>query len=181
MNLRTSMMLWLATVPACNAINPSLLGSTDAPVSPQDSAVDAPLDMPEPGMVLRYTFEDTGSTARDVSGRHKDAMVSDPGVWTDTGRLGRAINLKGSQYVSLPSGILDGVDDFTITSWVKMTAVNDWVRIYDLGNGAEFTYLTLSGYEPPPPPPQTPPPPVYDVVHLSSFASVTNENWWYSH
>jgi hypothetical protein len=105
-------------------------------------------------------------------------MVSDPGVWTDTGRLGRAINLKGSQYVSLPSGILDGVDDFTITTWVKMTTVNDWARIYDLGNGVEFTYLTLSGYEPPPPPPQTPPPPVYDGVHLSSFASVTNEHWF---
>jgi uncharacterized Zn-binding protein involved in type VI secretion len=171
-------MIALAVTPACNAINPSLLGGSDAPDAPQDAAVDASLDMPEPGLILRYTFEDTGSTARDVSGRHKDAMVSDPGVWTDTGRLGRAINLKGSQYVSLPSGILEGVDDFTITTWVKMTTVNDWARIYDIGNGVEFTYLTLSGYEPPPPPPQTPPPPVYDGVHLSSFASVTNEHWF---
>jgi hypothetical protein len=179
MNLRTSVMIGLAVMPACNAINPSLLVSGDAPIAPQDSAVDASPDMPEPGMILRYTFEDTGSTARDVSGRHKDAMVSDPGVWTDTGRLGRAINLKGSQYVSLPSGILDGVDDFTITSWVKMTTVNDWARIYDLGNGVEFMYLTLSGYEPVPQPPPNPlPPPVYDGVHLSSFGSVTNENWF---
>jgi hypothetical protein len=177
MNLRTSMMIGLAALPACNVINSSLLGSSDAPAGPQDSAgaVDASLDMPEPGLILRYTFEDSASTARDISGRHKDAMVSDPGVWTDSGRLGRAINLKGSQYVSLPSGILDGVDDFTITSWVKMTTVNDWARIYDLGNGAEFMYLTLSGYEPGPPPPA---PPVYDGVHLSSFASVTNEHWF---
>jgi hypothetical protein len=179
MNLRTFVMIGLAALPACNAITPSLLGSSsDAPAGPQDSAIDGSPDMPEPGLILRYMFEDSASTARDVSGRHKDGMVSDPGVWTDGGRLGRAINLKGSQYVSLPSGVLDGVDDFTITSWVKMTTVNDWARIYDLGNGAEFMYLTLSGYEPPPPPPQTPPPPVYDGVHMSSFASVTSENWF---
>src|SRR4051812_38750580 len=178
MNLRTSMMIGLAALPACNAINSSLLGSgngSDAAMGSQDSAgaIDASPDMPEPGLILRYSFEDTGSTVRDISGRHKDAMVSDPGVWMDTGRLGRAINLKGSQYVSLPSGVLDGVDDFTITTWVRMTTVNDWARIYDLGNGAEFMYLTLSGYEPLPPPAV-----VFDGMHLSSFASATSEHWF---
>jgi len=181
MNLRTSLMVGLATLPACNAINSGLLGgSTDAAGGPKDgAATDASLDMPEPGLVLRYTFEDTGMTVRDVSGRHMDAMVSDIGVWTTSGRLGSAVDLKGSQYVSLPSGILTGVDDFTITTWVKMTSVADWARIYDLGNGAEFTYLTVSGYEPPPNPlPNPAPPAVYDGVHLSSFGGTNGENWF---
>jgi len=180
MNLRTSLMIALAVTPACNAINPSLLGSSDAPAAPQDGAVDASLDMPEPGLILRYTFEDTGMTVRDVSGRNKDAMVNDATVWTTSGRLGSALGLRGSQYVSLPSGILDGVDDFTVTTWVKMTSISDWARIYDFGNGAQFMYLTLSGYEPPPNPPPNPlPPPVYDGVHLSSFGgNVDSENWF---
>jgi hypothetical protein len=181
MNLRIPWMVWLAVAPACNVINPGLLGG-DAAFGPQDSAVDASSDMPEPGLILRYTFEDTGATVHDVSGRHKDAMVNDPSVWTTSGRLGSALGLKGTQYVSLPSGILEGIDDFTITTWVKMTTVSDWARIYDFGNatGDQFMYLTLSGYEPGPnPPPVPPPPPVYDGVHLSSFGgSATSENWF---
>jgi hypothetical protein len=70
MNLRIPWLVWLAVAPACNVINPGLLGG-DAAVGPQDSAVDASPDMPEPGMILRYTFEDTGATVHDVSGRHK--------------------------------------------------------------------------------------------------------------
>src|ERR1043165_7819118 len=162
-------------VSACDVINSGLLGPSDAPVAPMEAAVDASPDMPEPGMILRYTFEDSSSTVTDVSGRHKDGMVNDASVWTPSGRIGRGLGLKGTQFVSLPSGILDGVDDFTITSWVRMTTVSDWVRIYDFGNAAgdQFMYLTLSGYEPGPP---TPAP--YDGVHLSSFGGVNNENWF---
>lgn len=182
MNLRTFLVIGLAALPACNVINSGLLGS-DASGGPQDAAgdtTDAAADMPEPNLVLRYTFEDTGMTVRDVSGRHKDATVNDATVWTTSGRLGSALGLHGTQYVSLPSGILDGVDDFTITSWVKMTSVSDWARVYDFGNGAQFMYFTVSGYEPPPNPPPNPlPPAVYDGVHMSSFGgTVDQENWF---
>jgi len=159
---------------ACNVIKSDLLGDGGGS---HDGPSDGTSDMPEPGLILRYTFEDTATAVRDVSGRHMDGTASATTVWIADGRTGRGLGLGGTQYVSLPSGVLTGVDDFTIAAWVKLSSASDWQRIYDFGNvaGDRFMYLTISGYEPMAAPDGSA---IYDGVHVSSFGgSVENENW----
>ena len=180
----TPWALGLGLASGCNAINPDLL----TPGEKMDAAMqgaDASSDMPEPGLILRYSFEDVGSTAHDVSGRHMDGTVYLKGAtpaqatpsttaWTDDGRVGHGIAFGGTQYVSLPSGVLEGVDDFTIASWVKVKSDAPWMRIYDFGNatGDQFMYLTIDGFQP------NATMVIPDGVHASSFGgSTSNENW----
>jgi len=191
-----AILLALVLTQACNVINADLLAAKDASAGPSDgpggrkdaAPADAPADMPEPGLILRYPFEDSGTTARDVSGHHKDGTVFAAGttdtptaaVWSADGRNGRGIALIGAQYVSLPVGVLEGVDDFTIATWVKVKVTSPWARIYDFGNdgGNNFMYLTISGFKRPPSPTPVPPPdPDPDGLHVSSYGgSVDNEN-----
>jgi hypothetical protein len=52
------------------------------------------------------------------------------------GRIGNAVNLSGaSQYVAMPAGILAGATACTLATWVRLDAITNWVRIFDLGSG----------------------------------------------
>jgi hypothetical protein len=56
--------------------------------------------------------------------------------------FGNAVKLNGSEpnrYVELPSGILGGVTDFTISAWVNLETVSDWARVFDFGSGTGRT------------------------------------------
>lgn len=177
---------WFALTGACNAITPDLLSKQDAAVTPMDSSpgMDMATGTPEPGLILRYAFEDTGTTATDSSGRGKDGTVlDDPGAqadvptamaWTAEGRSGRGLALTGTQFVALPNGVLTDVDDFTIATWVRVRTAADWARIYDFGNAAgDFMYLTISGFAPGVMPPDP------TGVHASSYGgSAANEHWF---
>lgn len=173
------------TQAACNVISLDLLGTSDAAAPPTEASipgVDALQENPEPGLILRYSFEDSGSIASDSSGRKKDGAVYRQGAvrpdaaadnaWTPDGRIGRGLALAGAEYVSLPNGVLEGVDEFTIATWVKLRSTANWARIYDFGNAPndQFMYLTIAGYQPP----LTTIP---DGIHASSFAGGTTENW----
>jgi len=119
---------------------------------------DAPTDSPTTtanDLVLEYQFEDTGSVVTDSSPNHKNGMLTDTSAWTATGRVGRGLKLTGgvpaTAYVTLPDGVLTGVDDFTITFWVNLAHVDAWARIYDFGNGLadpanRFMYFTPNGF-----------------------------------
>ncbi|MCE9578312.1 MAG: LamG domain-containing protein [Deltaproteobacteria bacterium] len=137
----------------CNVITPDLLNP---------SAVDAPAsgdatpqgDASGPDLLLRYDFEGDGVIVTDSSPRALDGRLSDGNAWTAAGRTGRGIALAGgvpaTQYVSLPTGVLTGVDDFTIAVWVKLNSTTAWGRVYDIGNGLadpanRFMYLGLDG------------------------------------
>lgn len=61
--------------------------------------------------------------------------------------FGNAIKLNGSapnQYVEMPAGMLSGLTDFTIATWVNLAApVADWSRIFDFGTGTQVNmFLT---------------------------------------
>lgn len=137
-------------------------GHDAAPVDsapPPDAFVDTSL-------MLRYDFEDTmtATTVADSSSRGKNATLSDMTAWTTMGRTNHGVALAGTQFVSLPDGILTGVSDFTISAWVKANTISNWVRVYDIGNGAPGTrwmFLTLNGF--------SGSPVVDDAVHASSF------------
>lgn len=64
------------------------------------------------------------------------------------GRLGNAVKLNGvADYVSLPTGIVSGLNDFTISVWVNRatTTGQTWARIFDFGTGtAQNMFLTVN-------------------------------------
>jgi hypothetical protein len=141
----------------CNIITSDLLGNPSNDAPPGDGGIDAPPppDFPTAGLIVNYEFEDgTGTMVRDPV-REMHGTLADAAMWTDLGRNGKGISMNGAspanQYVSLPSGLLAGVDDFTIAAWVKLSANPAWARIYDIGNGQadpanRFMYLTTSGF-----------------------------------
>ena len=151
-----------------------------------DAAIDGapPTDAPpdafvDTSLILRYDFEDTMTATKvaDTSGRAKDGTISDMAAWSTAGRTNHGIALNGgrpaTQYVSLPSGVLTGVSDFTISTWVKFNqfdVTTDFARIYDLGNGTvdgsgtpanDWMFMTVLNGE---------------GVHVSSFGGPGNEN-----
>src|SRR6267154_1084145 len=62
------------------------------------------------------------------------------------GEIGNALKLSGNgEYVNLPSGIVSGLHDFTISTWVNPSANSAWSRVFDFGTGTNnFMFLTLS-------------------------------------
>ncbi|GAA3598693.1 hypothetical protein GCM10022419_097860 [Nonomuraea rosea] len=61
------------------------------------------------------------------------------------GRFGKAAKLDGPQYVSMPAGLVSGLDDFTIALWLNPAAITTWSRIFDFGTGTSRTmFLAVS-------------------------------------
>jgi DUF1680 family protein len=69
-----------------------------------------------------------------------------PPVGRVAGRFDQALALNGKgQYVTLPAGIVSGLTDFTVATWVNPTTVSTWSRILDFGTGTtRYMFLTLS-------------------------------------
>ncbi len=87
--------------------------------------------------------ETTGTTAADATARsHSGTLVNGP-TWV-AGKSGNAVSLDGTNdYVSLPTGIVSGLSDFTVSAWVYLNDSRTWSRIFDFGGkpGA-YMYLT---------------------------------------
>nr|WP_246183198.1 DUF5695 domain-containing protein [Paenibacillus methanolicus] len=98
---------------------------------------------PASDLVAHYNMNETsGGTAADSSGNGKHAAVTG-GTWT-AGKAGNGLSLNGTtSYASLPNGIVGGLNDFTISTWVKVTSHNDWARIFDFGTGTT-SYMFLA-------------------------------------
>jgi len=62
------------------------------------------------------------------------------------GEIGNAVKLSGNgEYVNLPSGIVSGLHDFTVSAWVNPSANSAWSRVFDFGTGtSNYMFLTLS-------------------------------------
>jgi len=62
------------------------------------------------------------------------------------GKIGNAVSLCGNnEYVSLPSGIVQGLSDFTVSAWVNPSANTAWSRVFDFGTGTnDYMFLTLN-------------------------------------
>jgi len=95
-------------------------------------------------LVARLKFDETtGTNAFDTSGNSWNGTLVNNPIWTN-GMLKRAVNLSGaSQYVSLPGGVVSGLNDFSICAWVKVSSFNTWSRILDFGSGStNYMFLT---------------------------------------
>jgi DUF1680 family protein len=68
-----------------------------------------------------------------------------PVTWAG-GKFGGAVKLTGdSQYVTLPTGIVSSLTDFTVAGWVNPAQIITWSRIFDFGTGTgTYMFLTVS-------------------------------------
>ncbi|HEX6468855.1 MAG TPA: arabinofuranosidase catalytic domain-containing protein [Streptosporangiaceae bacterium] len=62
------------------------------------------------------------------------------------GKIGNAVKLSGNgEYVNLPSNIVSGLHDFTISTWVNPSQNSAWSRVFDFGTGTNnYMFLTAS-------------------------------------
>lgn len=107
-------------------------------------ASDPVIATPDAGQHGYWKFdEQSGVRARDIWGANHANLAAT--AKPDTGYAASALKLDGTatSYASLPAGVVSTLDDFTITTWVKMDAITTWMRIFDFGNGTNnYIFLT---------------------------------------
>ncbi|MCX6345737.1 MAG: M6 family metalloprotease domain-containing protein, partial [Armatimonadetes bacterium] len=91
-----------------------------------------------------WKFDETsGASAYDWSGNGKNGTLTNGPTWT-AGLINNAVNIPGgTSYVSVPSGIVLGLINFSISTWVKLTTVATNMRIFDFGTSAT-NYMELT-------------------------------------
>ncbi|HET7469065.1 MAG TPA: arabinofuranosidase catalytic domain-containing protein, partial [Gemmatimonadales bacterium] len=64
-----------------------------------------------------------------------------------SGQLGKAVKLNGGgEYVNLPTGIVSGLSDFTVSAWVNPASSDTWARVFDFGTGTTVNmFMTING------------------------------------
>ncbi len=89
-------------------------------------------------------FDETGGTAAaDATGNNWTGTLVGGPTWV-AGRLNNAVSLSGAtQYVTLPTGVVNGLTTCTISAWVNLNSTSNWQRIFDFGTGTT-NYLFLS-------------------------------------
>ncbi|HSH96139.1 MAG TPA: LamG-like jellyroll fold domain-containing protein, partial [Roseimicrobium sp.] len=111
-------------------------------IYPTSTAAD-PVDTGPSLQTLLLFNEASGTTAADstVNGRH-GTLVNGP--TRVPGKGGNAVDLDGTDdHVSLPTGVVSTLSDFTISTWVNLDAASSWSRIFDFGSGST-NYMFLS-------------------------------------
>ena len=93
-----------------------------------------------------YKFdENSGTSASDSTGNGNSGTLNGGATWAP-GKIGNAVRLDGQDgYVSLATGILDNVGEFTIATWVKLAATHIWSRIFDFGSGTGSNMFLTPG------------------------------------
>ena len=97
---------------------------------------------PVPDLVHRYSFDETGgTTVADSTGGVGWSGVLPAGGTFSNGQLNLAST--SSQYVSLPVGIVNGLTNVTVETWVKLNSTATWTRIFDFGDDTtSYMFLT---------------------------------------
>ncbi|MFT3752030.1 MAG: LamG domain-containing protein [Paludibacter sp.] len=92
------------------------------------------------GLILHYNFDAiSGTTVPDVSGNSNAGTLM--GAAKDTAAYsnnGVKMGVK-ADYIALPSGFTSTLTLFTFTTWVKLDALKNATRFFDLGIGADAT------------------------------------------
>ncbi|WP_437961295.1 LamG domain-containing protein [Sorangium sp. So ce119] len=105
----------------------------------------------ESGLFLHYTFDETeGDSAADATGDMLHDATVLGGTWVE-GHIGNALSLSGTeQYVELPPGILQTLNEITVSLWVSLDRQVLWQRIFDFGSGeVAWMYLCPKAAMPP--------------------------------
>ncbi|PJJ08402.1 putative secreted protein (Por secretion system target) [Flavobacterium sp. 1] len=99
---------------------------------------------PNTGQITYLKFdEQSGTRAIDNWGANHGTLAST--ATRATSKYSQALKLDGTAnaYATLPTGIVSTLNDFTISSWVKMDALANWMRVFDFGTGTS-KYMFLS-------------------------------------
>lgn len=92
------------------------------------------------GLIAHYPFD---NSADDISGFDYNASLINGPVYS-SGKVDKALSFDGSDdHVLLPTGIMNGLKDFTICTWVYLENSPTWSRIFDFGSGTD-TYMFLT-------------------------------------
>ena len=99
---------------------------------------------PTVGQVAYLKFNEASGT-RGIDGwgaNHGTLAVT---ASRSVGREGQALKLDGTanSYATLPTDIVSTLSDYTISSWIKMDALANWMRVFDFGTGTS-KYMFLS-------------------------------------
>ena len=89
-------------------------------------------------------IENEGTVVHDVW-KSNDASIA-AGSWTN-GYYGKGYQLNGASnsFIDLPDNLWSSVNDFTVSIWVKLNALEAWARIWDFGTGEAYNmFLTAS-------------------------------------
>ena len=158
----------------------SIVAVMAATVVPPGMLVKAaePEDETGGNLVLHYDFESlkTGTIVNDTSGNGHAGVVRPTGSGVETQQvsiLGQdytAFVMNGGDpdethpYVEMPSGIMNGLEDTTISCWVNMKDDSTgYQRIWDLGSDTtSYMYLIANGY---------------NTGHQGYTAALTNSGW----
>lgn len=117
-----------------------LVASTDSTaVSPEVSA------LPDVGHLTYLKFNESGGTrAIDSWGATHGTLAAVAA--RAAGKEGNALKLNGTAnaYATLPTGIVSTLSDFTVSTWVKMDAIANWMRVFDFGNSTtQYMFLSV--------------------------------------
>jgi fibronectin type 3 domain-containing protein len=118
---------------------------TAADTAANESANSAESSGASDTLTLHLKFDESaGTLAADSSGNERHATLVNGPVF-DVGRINNGLSLTStsSQYATLPSGVVGDLNDFTISTWVKVNAFATWQRIFDFGSGqTNYMFLT---------------------------------------
>jgi hypothetical protein len=98
----------------------------------------------QPDVLVYYPFDQSsGTTVTDTSGNGKTGTITGTATWT-AGKVNNALALDGStSYVSVPSGVVSGLTNFTVAGWIKPTSLSNWMRVFDFGSSTtNYMFLT---------------------------------------
>ncbi len=102
-----------------------------------------PPTRPAPKLVARYGFDETDGAFRDATGRWPSAALAGGASRVDRDGEG-AVALNGAGgHVVLPEGLLSELSSLTVAMWVRLDAIANSARVFDLGSNAQ-TYLFLT-------------------------------------
>lgn len=119
-----------------------IVAFNDAGRSPETAVLSG---TPVDGQHLYISFNETSGTfARDTWGGYHGVLAATAARDT-AGNSAGAVKLDGTStsYVSLGAGVVSSLNDFTISTWVRMDAISTWMRIFDFGTGtSQYMFLT---------------------------------------
>jgi fibronectin type 3 domain-containing protein/regulation of enolase protein 1 (concanavalin A-like superfamily) len=100
---------------------------------------------PNVGQMTYLKFDEPGGTrAIDSWGATHGTLAAT--ATRSAGKYANSLKLDGTAtaYATLPTGIVISLSDFTISTWVKMDAISNWMRVFDFGNSTtQYMFLTL--------------------------------------
>ncbi|MCS3795096.1 RICIN domain-containing protein [Niastella sp. OAS944] len=101
--------------------------------------------LPNVGQMTYLKFDESNGTRTiDSWGAMHGTLAAT--ATRSAGKYANSLKLDGTAtaYATLPTGIVSSLSDFTISTWVKMDTLANWMRVFDFGNSTtQYMFLTV--------------------------------------